>query len=309
MKQKKKNKISTGKKRISFSIRRGWVNRKYKDRLFRFIFNNKEDLLQLYNAVNGTKYTNADDLIINTIEDVVYMKMKNDLSFMIGQTLNLYEHQSTVNENMPIRGLLYLSAIYESYIESNGLNIFGEKRVKIPTPRYVVFYNGEKDEPDRREMKLSDSFEIQEENVCLDFTATLININLGHNMEIMENCRKLREYAQFIAKIRSYQGKGYDLEKSIEFAIEDCIEEGILAEILVKNKGEVTKMLLTTYDEKKHIKMEREDAKEEGKALGEDLFARLTSRLIEDKRTSDLKRAVEDKEYRKMLYEEYGIDS
>ena len=115
---------------------------------------------------------------------------------------------------------------------------------------------------------MSDSFEVQEENVCLDFTATLININLGHNKEIMENCQKLREYAQFIAAIRFYQCKGYDLEKSIEFAIEDCIEQGVLAEILAKNRSEVTKMLLTTYDEKKHIKMERADAMEEGRIAG-----------------------------------------
>ncbi|MCI8745248.1 MAG: hypothetical protein HFI25_06185, partial [Lachnospiraceae bacterium] len=91
------------------------VNRKYKDVLFRFIFRDKKDLLSLYNAINGTDYKNPEELEINTLENVIYMKMKNDLSFLVGASMNLYEHQSTWNPNMPLRGLFYFAELYERY--------------------------------------------------------------------------------------------------------------------------------------------------------------------------------------------------
>ena len=93
------------------------INKKYKDRVFRVIFHEKKDLLELYNAINDSNYTNPDDLTITTIEDVVYMGMKNDLSFIIGDVMNLYEHQSSFSPNLPLRGLFYFSSLYREYIE------------------------------------------------------------------------------------------------------------------------------------------------------------------------------------------------
>lgn len=126
-------------------------NRNFKDRLFRRVFVNKADLLDLYNAVNGTDYQNVEDLEVNTLEDVLYLSMKNDISFLIGGTMNLYEHQSSYNPNMPIRGFLYFARLYQKYVDERELNLYGSTLQKLPLPRYLVFYNGTKGEPDRIE--------------------------------------------------------------------------------------------------------------------------------------------------------------
>ena len=93
-----------------------------------------------------------------TAREHLYMDYKNDISFLIDSTLNLYEHQSTWNPNMPLRGLGYFARLYEDYVRLNELNIYSETRIKMPKPQYFVFYNGTKAEPDRQILKLSDSF-------------------------------------------------------------------------------------------------------------------------------------------------------
>ena len=148
------------------AIRRLTVNRKYKDHLFRMIFQDKKDLLELYNAVNNSSYTDPEELTITTLRDVIFLGMKNDLSFLIGSQLNLYEHQSTWNENMPLRGLFYFSDMLRGYVEEHNLNIYKEKRIELPTPKYIVFYNGEDNYPDQVELKLSDAFPEEERESC-----------------------------------------------------------------------------------------------------------------------------------------------
>ena len=180
-------------KGIIYQLRRIRFNRNHNHSLFVKIFHDKKLLLQLYNAVNGSDYTNVDDLIITTLDDVVYMGYKNDCSFIIGTHLNLYEHQSTYCPNMPLRGFLYLADILQSFIEYNEYNIYGHKLIKLPTPQYIVFYNGTEDFPDKKELYLSDAFE--SDDSCLEFKAIMININLGHNKELMGKCRVLEEYA------------------------------------------------------------------------------------------------------------------
>ena len=120
------------------------VNRKYKDRLFRFLFQDKKDLLELYNAVKESDYSDPEALEIVTLDDVIFMKMKNDLSFMISNQLNLYEHQSTYSPNMPLRGLLYFSRQYEGLTAMQKDDLYGPALLKLPTPEYVIFYNGKK---------------------------------------------------------------------------------------------------------------------------------------------------------------------
>ena len=186
---------------INRLLRRLRGNRKHKDRLFQKVFERKEDLLALYNAVNHTSYTNAEELEITTLDDVIYLSMKNDLSFIISATLNLYEHQSTFNANMPIRGLLYFARLYEAYIKKNKLDIYGHKMIDLPEPRYIVFYNGRSNQPDEKELKLSDSFHSDNPNPVLECRARMININLGHNQELMEGCKRLWDYSYFIAEV------------------------------------------------------------------------------------------------------------
>ena len=134
------------------------LNTKYKDRLFRLIFHEKKELLELYNAVNESHYTNPDDLEIRTIEDVVYMGMRNDLSFIIGDEMNLYEHQSTFSPNLPLRGLFYFSSVYKAYIEPVKHKLYSDSKLQIPFPQYIIFYNGIEEKPERQELKLSTLF-------------------------------------------------------------------------------------------------------------------------------------------------------
>lgn len=242
------------------------INKKYKDRVFRVIFHEKKDLLELYNAINDSNYTNPDDLTITTIEDVVYMGMKNDLSFIIGDVMNLYEHQSSFSPNLPLRGLFYFSSLYREYIEPVKYRLYSTSPLHIPFPQYIVFYNGTKKEPERQELKLSDLFieDKGEMNPALECTVVVLNINLGKNRELMEKCKQLREYAEFIAIIRKYLAEGMQFEKSVEIAVDNCIKNGILADVLQKNRAEVVDMILTEYDEEEFRRAWREDLLNEG---------------------------------------------
>ena len=159
------------------SAKRNSPRRNYKDSLFRMVFREKKELLSLYNAINGTAYEDPEELIVTTIEDVLYMGRKNDISFLIKDVMNLYEHQSSVNPNMPLRGLIYISMLYQGYIEQNNLDIYSSTLLKLPTPKYLVFYNGTKAEPDRQELRLSDSFIKREEQPDLECRAVILNIN------------------------------------------------------------------------------------------------------------------------------------
>lgn len=247
-----------------------YLNRKYKDRLFRFIFSDKGNLLQLYNAINDSHYSNPDDLVITTIDDVVYMGMKNDLSFIIDDIMSLYEHQSTYSPNLPLRGLFYFSAMYRNYIEPMKQKLYTDSPLRIPFPVYLVFYNGSMEEPERKEILLSDLFIQNGKGLqpALECTALLLNINVGHNQELMEKCRILKEYAQFIHTIRSKISVGLPFQEAVETAVEDCISQNILSEILRKNKAEVIDMILTEYDENEFREFLKEDSWKKGHEAG-----------------------------------------
>lgn len=245
--------------------KRGKVNRAYKDRLFKLIFKEKKDLMQLYNAINNTYYDNPDEIEVNTMEDVVYMGMKNDVSFLIKDVLNLYEHQSTYSPNLPLRGLFYFADLYRKMTEGDR-DIYSSRQIQLPFPQFVVFYNGMKEEPERQILYLHEAFSKKNDwdKAALDCRAIILNINLGHNKKIMQKCRKLEEYAIFIGKIREYTNQKVSIETAIDRAVDECIEAGILEDILRKNREEVCSMLLTEYNEQHHIESEREIAKEEG---------------------------------------------
>ena len=200
------------------------VNRKFKDSLFRMVFHGKEELLSLYNAVNGSAYTNADDLEINTLEDAVYMGMKNDISFLFASYLNLYEAQSTSNPNMPLRGTIYFADLLKGWIESNQLDVYSEKQIMIPRPKYIIFYNGLKEEPERRILRLSDSFEGErDEEAALECTAVMLNINYGYNRELMEKCQTLHDYSWFVEVVRQGVRTGKTLENAVDEAIDKSL--------------------------------------------------------------------------------------
>ena len=247
------------------------INRNNKDRFFKKLFgdsDNRDNLLSLYNALNGTNYTDASALEINTIENVIYMGMANDVSCILDGTMMLSEHQSSVNPNMPLRGLMYFGMLYSKYIETRSKNIYGERLVKIPNPKYYVLYNGDKDQPDEVRLRLSDAFFHRDGSAEFEWTATMLNINYGHNNKLMEACLTLKSYAMFVDKIKVGKKSGLSNEEAIIKAVDDCIEEGIMSEYLLAHKAEVTQMVLTEYDEAKTMQMFREEAYEDGRMDG-----------------------------------------
>ena len=231
------------------------VNRIYKDRLYKMIFNNKSELLKLYNAINGTHYDDPAMLTITTLDNAIYMTMENDLSFIIDMRLALYEQQSTVNPNLPLRFLMCITDIYSAYTKD--MNIYGSKKVQIPLPSFVIFYNGVKSQPDRTEFLLS----------ALELKAVMLNINKGHNQELMNACHTLRDYSEYVARIRTYSAE-MPLTDAVEKAITECIHENILRDFLLKNRAEAKAMSIYEYDEEKTLRMFREEGYEDGERNG-----------------------------------------
>ena len=282
--------------------------RNHKNNLFLMIFGNKTALLHLYNAMRGTNYTNPDDLTITTIDGVLYLGMKNDISFIISNELNLFEAQSTWNPNMPLRGLLYFARLYEGYIAEHELSIYSKSLLKLPKPRYIVFYNGTRTEPDSKLLKLSDSFISEDgEEACLECTATMININYGHNQELMNNCQELHDYSFLVQEIRNGQRMGMSLSRAVDHAVQVCIENNVLKTFLMRHRAEVKHVILTEFDMEKQLKLERKDGYAAGREEGEELFSQLIKKLLADSRSDDLEKALNDPKSREVLYQEYGI--
>lgn len=238
------------------------TNRLYKSRLFVMIFEEKKKLLELYNAVSGKHYEDPELLEINTLDNAIYMSMKNDISFLIDARLAFYEHQSTYSPNLPLRFFLYLADLYSDMIRN--VNLYSSKKVQLPTPHFVVFYNGERKQPDRKILKLSDLYSVVEKEYKLNLEVLMLNINSGHNPELMEACHTLWEYAEYTNRVRTY-AKEMAVDKAVEQAVTECIQEGILKEFLEKNKAEAMKVSIYEYDEERHIRQEREEAWEEGR--------------------------------------------
>ena len=241
------------------------ANRNYKSTVFAMLFGDRKRLLGLYNAISGKNYQDPEALEINTLENAIYMGMKNDLSFLIDDRLSLYEHQSTVNPNMPLRFLFYISDLYSGMTTEE--NFFGRKALSIPIPCFVIFYNGSEPQPDRKILRLSDLYTVRMKKTQLELTAVLLNINRNHNRELMEACRELKDYAEYVDRVRKY-ARELPLSEAVERAITECIQERVLKEFLEKNRAEVKKMSIYEYDQEKHIRMERQDAWEDGMQEG-----------------------------------------
>ena len=227
--------------------------------------NRKISAKKNHNAVNGSSYEDPDALEIVTLENAIYMGMKNDLAFIVDTGLFLYEHQSTYNPNMPLRDLFYISGEYQKLVDNRSL--YSSSLQKIPAPNFIVFYNGTEKKEDSWVNYLSEAYENLTGEPNLELKVITLNINEGHNSKLMEQCQILKEYAQYVAKVREYAGKT-ELDEAVEQAVNDCIQNGILAEFLRKNKSEVIAMSIFEYDkeeeERKLRKAEYEAGREEG---------------------------------------------
>ena len=241
------------------------VNRLYKARIFAMLYQDKKELLDLYNAISGKHYEDPELLEINTLENAIYMTMRNDLSFLIDFRLSLYEHQSTYSPNLPLRDLFYISDLYSGMVKDE--NLYGIKLVQIPAPQFVIFYNGMKEMPDRTVLRLSDAYSVKEENPALELTAVMLNINRGHNEKLKGLCKSLKDYSEYTARVREYADT-MPISEAVEQAICECIQEGILAEFLKQNRAEAKQVSIYEYDEEKHMRQERETFWEDGWAAG-----------------------------------------
>ena len=241
-------------------------DRRYKDTIFRMLFSDKKNLLELYNAVSGRHYDNPEDLQIVTLENAVYMGMKNDLAFLLSTGIYLYEHQSTVNPNMPLRNLFYISSEYSKLVETKSL--YSSVIQKVPAPNFIVFYNGQDEVADRSEYRLSDAFAPRVDNPALELRVTVLNINYGRNLELMRQSRTLRDYAQYVALVRKYKEESGSLDDAVNRAVDECIKNDILADFLRKNRAEVVMTSIFEYnkeeEERKLRTAERQAGYDEG---------------------------------------------
>ena len=314
-------------------------NREYKSDVFSMLMQDKERALQLYNAMNGSSYDNPEDVEMVIHDGGISLSVRNDASFIVDARLSIYEHQSTVCPNMPVRSLIYFSVILSDMLSDKkkgtkkGKNIYGRRLVKIPTPHFVVFYNGEEEQPEVQELKLSDAFEKPTDEPNLELKCKVYNINDGKNKAIMESCGWLNDYMTFVNKVREYHADGAfdDLAIDIEKAIDYCIDNDILKEFLKTYRSEVTKSMQLNYEFDRQLELERADAIEEGLEQGIkqgleqgleqgieqgleqgleqgiELINQLNQILLSEGKYDELQKASKDKEYQKKLLAEYGL--
>jgi hypothetical protein len=244
------------------------ANRLYKDRVFKFIFGNpenKELTLSLYNAVNGSNYRNPDDIQFNTIEDAVYMSMKNDVSFIILDEMNLWEHQSSFNPNMPMRFLTYGTQLYEKYTATSGYYKFSRKLQRLPKPHCICFYNGTEEQPEQQVLKLSDAFGGEGD---IEVKVKMLNVNYGKNRALLETCQPLREYAWLVDRVREHQRVLQNLEAAVDASIDEMPDSFVIRTLIEAHRAGVKKMFLTEYDEEKMKEQERKEAFADGVDAG-----------------------------------------
>ncbi len=283
------------------------TNHVYKDSLFKRIFGREEHkdwLLSLYNAVNNSNCTEEDILEITTIDNIIYLNMKNDVSFLIDSQMNLYEHQSTSNPNMPLRGLFYFSNLYQAYLTKMDLNIFSSKLLKIPTPQFIVFYNGISEQPDKSYLKLSDAFMhplSEAQKTDFEWTATMLNINKGHNSELMEKCRALREYSLFVGRVQNNLLKGLTKIDAVNEAVEYASRENFLDGLFKRERSEVLQVSLTEFDMEEYGRHQYRDGHEDGISEGREaqrkedeaiITAQKEELSIKDAELSELKKLL-----------------
>ncbi len=240
------------------------VQPKVYDHLFITIFGKESERskrwrLELYNALNNTNYTDPDALELNTLENVIYIKMYNDVSFLIDYQMTLYEHQRTTNPNMPLRGMFYFAQLYQKYLDKQQELIGTSTLIKIPNPNYIVFYNGDTERDEDYEQKLSDAFFIEDKSGKFEWTARVLNINKNYNLPLQKKCKPLYDYIQFTSRINANKAKGMTTEEAVDEAVDWACEQNLLEGYIREQKAEVKMNLLTEYDEEAYIRIWRRD--------------------------------------------------
>ena len=244
-------------------------NRRYKDSVFVDLFGEdkdaKKNFLSLYNALHGTYWDSSTELKPLRLDNVMYMSFCNDVSCLIdNKIIVLAEHQSTINDNMPVRFLEYLSRLYEQI--QSPRDRYSRKLKQIPTPEFYVFYNGEEKYPAQAELRLSDAFSVKSAKSSLELVVKVININYNKANGLLERCKPLQEYTQFVEAVRRHIR--LDAENGFRNAIKECIQNDILRNYLERKSREVMNMLIAEYDYDTDVAVQREESLQQGIAQG-----------------------------------------
>ena len=241
-------------------------NRQYKSDVFSMLLEEPKNALEVFNAVNGTDYDDPSKVEIYLLDKGVSLSIYNDASFILDMNLSLYEHQSTYNPNIPLRNLIYLANLLQKLVSKRDL--YGNRLIKIPTPRFAVFYNGTEQRPEVEELRLSTAFENFMDEPEIELTCKVYNINVGNNVDLLERCRVLKEYMYFVDRVRYYikelGGAQELLQEAIERAIDDCIEKHILEDFLKSRREEVVKVTQLDYTWERREELIRKEEYEEG---------------------------------------------
>ena len=242
-------------------------NREYKDSVFVHLLNySKINLLEVYNALNNSHLSKETEVEYLNLKKALYSTVKNDVAALIeGKIVVLIEHQSTINENMPLRCFFYSSHIYETLVEVKSR--YAKTQVKIPVPEFYVLYNGTEPYPERKTIRLSDAFIMKSEKITLELVVEVININHGQNEEFLKSCKIINEYSLFVFYVRLFYEKDKK-EESFKKAIEYCIKHNILKDYLEANMSEVCNFLLAEYDYDTDVAVQRDEAYKVGVEKG-----------------------------------------
>jgi hypothetical protein len=256
------------------------VNKKFKSSVFSFIFSKPDVLRELYCALEGITLKPDVPVVINTLEDILFMDMINDISFEIGGKLVvLIEHQSTINPNMALRLLMYAGRVYEKITDDE--KIYSSTKISIPKPEFFVLYNGVQPYPDEETIKLSELFEnteslgiLEKEFPALELEVRVLNINKGKNEEMAKKCQTLYQYSAFIAKVRDFQGEGLSMKEAVRKTVQYCKKHDILKELMEKHAKEIMSMLTTEWNWDTAKKVWQDEAREEGREVEREGIAR-----------------------------------
>ncbi len=247
--------------------------RTYKDELFRMIFGGEDARsarwrLDLYNALSGKHHTNPADLKITTLENAIYIEMKNDVSFLVDSQMTLIEHQSSYNPNMPLRGLIYFAMLYQIYISNIDEDLYGSTLIKIPAPKYVVFYNGNKQLEETSYLKLSNAFTNFEEEGLFEWTATVKNINAEYNLHLQNHCKALNDYVKYVDRIKTNLKNDIRTNEAIEEALDWAIEKNLLEGFFKEQRAKVLAVSITEFDKELYDRCRRREGYNEGLEQG-----------------------------------------
>ena len=241
-------------------------NREYKSDVFSMLMEIPEYALETFNGINESKYDNPEDIIYKRLDRSFSLSIRNDASFLIDMHLSLYGHQSSYSPNLPLRGLIYFTDIIRDHIKNQ--NLYGRRQIVLPTPHFVVFYNGVEKRPEMEILTLSSAFSHSRDLPDLELICRIYNINQNIHPTILERCHILREYMIFVDTVRKFLDTGLSLEKSIYKGINDCIEEHILEDFLKTHRSEVMKVMTLDYTFERQLQFTKEESLEEGHDLG-----------------------------------------